>query len=266
MLGKHSLTNVLDSRLQNEKRLLVALKGQMQLGLYDANDVLDTYSVAVREAFKNPGRLKLLNFHHLTQEESFKNWESNSNSSLFLLHGRTALTKTDCSWLSPTIFDLIGRYRDQRSVVIFHLCHDRVFMEKDTPSSVVISSLIYQLLEANTTILDQSKYEELSRKFLDPRWRAGQSQFLFAVMGDLLNIFSEVYILLDRVDRIKGDADRFLDPLLGLMKRSKCKVKVFLVASSNFQRDPEGKITADLLESLEELGPKRFANMKLDQK
>ena len=238
----------------------------MQLGLYNADDVLDTYSVAVREAFKNPGRLKLLNFHHLIQEESFKNWESNSNSSLFLLHGRTAITKTDYSWLSPTVFDLIGRYRDQHCVVIYHLCHDRVFMEQDTSSSVVISSLIYQLLKANTSILDQSRYQEFSRKFSDPAWCAGQSQHLFAVMGDLLNLFTEVYILLDRVDRIKGDADRFMDPLLGLMKRSKCKVKVFLVASSNFQRNPEGKITADILQSLEELGPKRFANMKLDQK
>ena len=73
-------------------------------------------------------------------------------------------------------------------------------MEQDTPSSVVISSLICQLLEANTSILDQSRYQELSRKF---------------VMGDLLNIFPEVYILLDRVDRIKGDADLFMDPLLG---------------------------------------------------
>ena len=140
----------------------------------------------------------------------------------------------------------------------FEIAYRRIFDE--------LWTMLYVGLEVNPSILDQSRYQEFSRKFLDPAWRAGQPQFLFAVMGDLLNIFPEVYILLYRVDRIKGDADRFLDPLLGLMKRSKCKVKVFLVASSNFQRNLEGKITADLLESLEELGPKRFANTKLEPK
>lgn len=89
----------------------------------------------------------------------------------------------------------------------------------------------------------------------------------FEVLGELLDSFPEVYILLDRVDRIKGDADRFLDPMVNLVKKSKCLTKIFLVASSNYHAHPDGKMTPEVLMSIEEgLGSDRFSSLNLNQK
>lgn len=68
-------------------------------------------------------------------------------------------------------------------------------------------------------------------------------------------------------ERIKGQADRFLDPLINMIKRSKCVIKVFLVASSNNHAHPDGKITSEVLTNAEdELGSDRFWGLNLDQK
>lgn len=262
------LMDALASHVQTERRLLNALKEQLLLGGHDPNDILDRYSSDVRGSFKNPGRLTTLNMDRLAEEKSFNHWDKCSNSCMFLLHGRTAVTTRDYSWLSPAVFHLIQVYRDQNRSVIFHCCHDQLFMEQDTPSHIVVSSLVYQLLEARPSVVrDQPRYQDLSRKFSDPTWHANQPRIPFAVLGELLDSFPEVYILLDRIDRIKGDADRFLDPLAKLVKESRCRLKVFLVASSNGQTDPQGKMKLDLLESVEEeLGPSRFSSLLMNQK
>lgn len=80
-------------------------------------------------------------------------------------------------------------------------------------------------------------------------------------------MFEEVYIMLDRIDRIKGDADRFINPLVRMVAESKCKLKVLLVASSNPHNLSGEKLTRDVVENVkEELGPKHFSTMTLDQR
>lgn len=186
---------------------------------------------------------------------------------MMLLFGRTENTYRDYCWLSP-VFHLIKLYRGQNHVVIFHCCLDRVFSEPDTQAQVVLSSLVYQLLQAEATILrDQPRYHELNRRFADPKWRTTSPQKPFAVLAELLNGFSQVYILLDRIDRIKGQADRFLDPLTDMIKRSKCITKVFPVAVSNSHAHPDVKITSNVLTGAEDkVRSDRFSSPKLDQK
>lgn len=228
---------------------------------------LDRYSLEVRQCFKNPGRLTLLNVDQLMQEPAFRQWEDSHKSSMILLQGRTAITSRDYSYLSPAIFHLVDQHQVQGHQVIFHCCHDRVFMDKDTPVHVVLSSLVFQLLNAKSSILrDQLRFEDLKRRFKDPAWRLASPKPGFVVLGKLLGLFTEIYIFLDRVDRIKGSPDRLLDPLANLVKTSRCKVKVFLTASTNHQ-DPEGKLTPDLLKDVqEELGSQRFSCLTFNQK
>ena len=93
-------------------------------------------------------------------------------------------------------------------------------MESDTRAHTVLSDLVYQLLDAKTSILrDQPRSEALMRKFSDAAWCADIPEAAFDVLIELLKPFPEAYIFLDRVDRIKGDPDRFIDPLVDLIKR-----------------------------------------------
>ena len=262
------LTGALASQVHEDRRMLGILKSQLLPDSHDPNDTLSRYSSEVRQSFRNPGRLNLLNVDQLMQEPIFKQWENSRKSSMMLLQGRTAITPPDYSWLSPVTFRLIDLYRTQNCLVIFHCCHDRVFMERDTPAHVVVSSLVYQVLDAQSSVLrDQQRFEELKRKLSDRSWSASSATAAFAVLSELLESFSKVYILLDRVDRVKGDPDKFLEPLVNLVKWSKCTIKVFLTASSNQQSLPEGKLTPDLLESIDEqLGSQGFSMLTMNQK
>ena len=268
LLWEEILINALASQNNQEAASLSVLKGLLLPDGHDPSDTLERYSSEVREAFKNPGRLKLLNVDQLMQETTFRQWEDSRKSCMMLLRGRTAFTARDYSYLSPATFHLIDLYRTQGRHVIFNCCHDRIFMSPDTPAHAVLSSLVYQMLQTHSSVLrDHVRFEDLRRRFAEPTWRSPSPKAAFAVLGDLLEMSPEVYILLDRVDKIKGEPDRFMDPLINLVKFSKCKLKVFLTSSSNHQEHPEGKMTPNFLENVkEELGPARFLTLALDQK
>ena len=254
--------------MQIERQRLAELKVKLLQGKYTPNAIVNKYSSAVSEAFKNPGRLRNLDVNSITQNETYINWETYRKSSILLIHGTTELKKGDYSWLSPAIFYFIRHFNHQHRFVLFHCCHDTNFMESDTPVYVVLSSLIFQILEARTAMLqDSSQYQELLSKTSGPAWQASSAQTAFEVLHNLLSSFPEVYLFLDRIDRIKGNARRFLESLGELVKNSKTVLKVLLVASSNRQGHPEGKMTKHVLESLEEdLGSQRFLQLRLDQK
>ena len=75
-----------------EKTQLSVLKKYLLPGGYDPDDVLEKYSSAVNDSFKNPGRLAKLNIDKLMQNVSFQRWKDFDGSSLMLLYGRTEIT------------------------------------------------------------------------------------------------------------------------------------------------------------------------------
>lgn len=237
----------------------------------EPTDVLAQYSSEVTTAFRNIQRLRTFNNDHFMQEKSYRAWDGSRVSCMMLLYGRTATTKTNYSWLSPAIFRLITQCHARNHLVIFHFCQDQPFMEKDVPAHTVLSSLISQLLDATLDaririLRDETRYQELKRKFSDPTWRATSPEVPFAVLQELLDLFPDVHILLDRVDRIRGDAYRFMDSLVSLIKTSKSRVKFFLVSSSNGFDRAGGKFPQELQESIEEdLGSDRFWNLGWNQ-
>ena len=256
--------------MQNERRLLGLLKEKLLAEKNrDHNDVLAQYSLEVGAAFRNIQRLQTFNFDRLKQENAYSSWNSSGTSCMMLLHGRTAVTRTDYSWLSPAVFQLIAQRRAQKRLVIFHLCQDQAFMENNVPTHTISSSLISQLLDAKPSILrDEGHYQEFSRKFSDPAWRAPQSKMPFTVLHELLDLSAEeVHIVLDRVDRIRGDAHIFMNSLVMLIKDCKSKIKIFLVSSSNGYDNFGGKMSAEVQDSVEEeLGPEGFWSLEWNQK
>lgn len=267
-MENEKLTSSPASHVRTERRLLKETKGKLPLsGDFDPAHILEDDISEIREAFRNLPRVSPFNPDLLELSNQFADWEKSEKACMMLLHGRTAAPKGNCSWLSPATFRLIERYRSQGDTVVSHFCH-RSNMEKDTPAYVVISSLIYQLLDSQASMLrDEAHYQKLSRMLSDPGWRTIRPQIAFDVLAGLLGLFPKVYVLLDRVDRIKGDADYLMDMLTDLIKAAKGTTKIFLVASSNGDRLPGRKMTEDLIESVEQdLGPKRFVELRIDQR
>ena len=64
------------------------------------------------------------------------------------------------------------------------------------------------------------------------------------------DLYPSVYLIVDRVDRIRGVSQFYMSPLVTLIKESKIKLKVFLISSSNGY-DGFGE---KLWESLQDLG------------
>ena len=140
-------------------------------------------------------------------------------------------------------------------------------MEKDVQAHAVLSSLISQLLETNASILrDDTRYQKLSRCFSDPAWRSHQPKMPFAVLQELLNLCPDMYILLDRVDRIREEAYGFMDSLVSLVKGCKGRIKILLTASSNGYDRVGGRYSEEVQESVEDdLGSERFWNLEMNQ-
>lgn len=88
----------------------------------------------------------------------------------------------------------------------------------------------------------------------------------FAILQELLDLSSDMYILLDRVDRIAGDAYVFMNSLVSLLRGCKGRIKILLVASSNGYDCVGGKFPQELQESIEDdLGSDRFWSLERNQ-
>ena len=262
------LTSAPAVHVQNELKLLNKIKAKLLPEGYDNVQILQDYSSTVANAFKNLRRISPLNAELVMQEDVFMKWETQRRSALMVLYGRTAVTRTDLSWLSPMIFYLVDRYRGSKQTVACHCCHDPVFMDRVTPAYAVISNIIYQLLEAHPSLLrDQTRYQRIYERISEPEWRATPPKTPFSLLGELLNEFTSAYILLDRIDRINGELYRFMEPLAQLIKNHKCKVKILVLACSTGYEIPEGKLGTDLMVNLEhELGQEGFFSLALNQK
>ena len=75
-----------------------------------------------------------------------------------------------------------------------------------------------------------------------------------------------MYILLDRVDRIGGDAYDFMNSLVSLLRDCRGRIKILLVASSNGYDRVGGKFPQELQDSIEDdLGSDRFWSLERNQ-
>ena len=255
--------------MQTESKHLEYLKGLLGEH-HDPKEVLAQYSAKISLAFRNIQRLKAFRFDRLVQGEKYSAWDHSPIACMMLLHGRTAVTKTTYSWLSPALFGLVSPTHDHQRLVVFHTCQVESFMEEDITAHSVLSGLVAQLLTAKASILrEQSRYEALSRAFSESAWRASRPEKAFAVLRELLdsypNLYPSVYLIVDRVDRIKGVGQLFMSPLITLIKESKIRLKVFLISSSNGYDRFGGKLSQSIQDVVEELGSDRFWDLELNQ-
>ena len=256
------------SHIQTERRNLTLLRDRLLLEeKREPDEVLAQYGSDITAAFKYLQRFRAFSYDQLTQEESYCAWDRSRVSCMMLLHGRTAATGTGYSWLSPAILQSVTQRRAQKRPVIFALCQSQSCMEKDVSAHAVLSILISQLLETNASILrNDTRYHNYSRAFSDPAWLTKQAKMPFAILQELLDLSSDMYILLDRVDRIGGDAYDFMNSLVSLLRDCRGRIKILLVASSNGYDRVGGKFPQELQDSIEDdLGSDRFWSLERNQ-
>lgn len=255
-----------DTQKQNELRLLHKLKTHLVPAGYDPYGVLEKYRSLVQDAMRNMRRLLPFRLDQLIEESSYYDWETSRQSSILLLYGRTPHSTGLC-WLSPAFFDLMNRFRAENRSVAFHCCQTETSMEVSIPAADVILDLIYQLLELQPSILrDQAWYESLHEKINLQEWRSKDLSLPISVLKEVLDKFPCAFLFIDRVDRIKGDIQRWMKHLVKLLQDSEHLVKIFLVASSNGNDEPNGNLYSENLEYMKDEFGEYFHALEMNQK
>jgi hypothetical protein len=105
-------------------------------------------------------------------------------------------------------------------------------------ASTVISAVIYQLLKSkrvHSLIRDDKRCATLKHGIEDlsvhPATKPAEKlSKLYSILAELLTdlALKRIFIVLDGVDRIQGNIDNFLSPLLKLMETTECVLKVFI--------------------------------------
>lgn len=186
----------------------------------------------------------------LFQSDEFVSWRRSSESGLILLQGKTvAPNHTLLSWHSSATTTLVrdpGKYLATKGSklqpVLYCFCQVSESWDENPPplysAHTVMSSIIYQLLKtesARPLLRDDKRYGKLKRDIEDlsaaPTLKFAEPPVkLYSMLASLLAelALERVFVVLDRVDRIQGHIENFLESLLELIEKSGCVLKVLV--------------------------------------
>ncbi|KAI9795900.1 MAG: hypothetical protein M1833_006627 [Piccolia ochrophora] len=246
--------------LQKEQQLLAELKGMLMPAVHDIHQALERYRSNLRDTFGDGRDLRSFSetsMHTIRQRQAYKEWISSSSRKpcVLLLQGETEGT-THYNWLSPAAFRIAEECRDQGSAVAFHCCQRADSMTPGDSRPVVLSSILYQLLKARPIVLrDLALYKILETSI--------KSSKFDKAIEDLMKAVGDVVLVLDRVERIKGEVEEFLDPLLRSISAMTqvSRIKVLMTAS------PYAQLESSVVDSLKGTmgGSRYFKVLKLNQ-
>lgn len=186
----------------------------------------------------------------LQSQAAYIKWSGSSTSSLLFLHGPTAnesrleLAATTYSWLSPAASYVAQTVsQNEKALLAYYCCHPEVRAEKRR-TSVVLSTLIYQLLLYMPSILRQKKahYNEFAAHFImeeDVSAVEGMMQLLREVLIELRKLADKeiTYIVIDRVDQCSFSTRTVMDQLAALVLEPNCKVKIVVTCDTSFSKN-----------------------------
>jgi hypothetical protein len=244
------MTPVLHVRAANVR--LETLQHWLQVEVQELETFVRDYDVRLANTFGHIRRLPPFDAEgQLFTSADFSAWRRDSKSSLILLQGKTvAPDRTLLSWHSPATTRLVcdaDKYLiDSKSpeplIVVYYFCQVTEYFDDSPPqihsACTVISAVIYQLLKlrrAQSLIRDDKRYAKLKHAIEDLSVRpatkpAENLSKLYSILAELLTYLAlkRVFIVFDRVDRIQGNVDNFLGPLLKLMETTECVLKVLI--------------------------------------
>jgi hypothetical protein len=213
-----------------------------------------------RLTFKN---LATFSLDNITNDEAYKAWRQSEQSRTIILRGQTqARIRSPLSWLSPAAVELIERLHKEEgdnTTIVYHFCK-RESMADDDLMQVTIARIIYQLLEAQPSMLqDRATYQDYTTRLKSDRWQQKHLKTACELCVDILNHFERVYLILDRPEECRSGISG-LSILLEEAQEAKCVLKTFIVVEKdrtksgevNDWRDAASPGTMDIIDNLDQ--------------
>jgi hypothetical protein len=248
----------------------------MKIDLHETDISLDSYEALLDERFVGIPRMPPFDVEtHLFRDPLFQAWVDAPSPALMILYGSTtAPDQTELSWLSPAAVRLVNDLKEVIHVddptVAFQFCRTSdVYGDeaKQISPCTVLSSILYQFLRSEygrTILRNENAYTRLKGRIeemetIPPKRVTERLEKLHTMLGSVLRDMStdNVLIVIDRADHVQGNLDRFLDPLLSLMEKAECKLKVFVTCRVRYSfNDAAIK---------ERLGKGKYYSLEMDQ-
>lgn len=216
-------------------------------------------------AFSNLSRWEPLSFSDIEGEERYRQWTLNPKSSLLLLYGKSRAHDGDCCWLSAANIGLITAARRHFGANAVYLCQPHASTEEDVPLELILRDLAFQFIKQGSSKLSQpSVYKQVFESVEAVATATRDPEKACSLLAQTVELFDSVFILIDRSDRIAGNARDWLEHLARLLKSSKAKIHVVLIASANGNDEPGGKVGKCVIEAWEGFLDQNFYHLQMD--
>ncbi|KAI9666538.1 MAG: hypothetical protein M1821_004474 [Bathelium mastoideum] len=265
---KHSdLANrsVTDIEARDEGALLNRLKELIEPPVEDRAGRLAEYQRALDGAFQNMRRFSPFEMQVLEDQKAYQIWSRNFPSSLLLLYGETRAHAGHCCWLSPALFSVVGQAQSQGKIVAWFCCQKDATLNDSVSITTIVRDLVDQLLEQSRSQLrKQAWYEEILPYAKTVSNGTPDLSVLFALLQKVSQAFSEVLLVIDRSDLVRGETWNWLQHFVSAIKNSSQTLRVLLIASSNGNTEPNGKLESQVFGDLEAELHHRFLKLELN--
>jgi len=198
-------------------------------------------------------------------QNAYRRWQQSKTFQTLVLRGRTRVSNTALSWLSQAAVELVDKLKhdfaqDKTTAVIYHFCK-REGMLEDDHMHTTLSRLVYQLLQARPSVLDErSTYASYTSQLESASWHKQQLKAACKLLVDAVGAFNTVYVVIDRPETCKGGKGGLRKALEALQQAEGVLVKVFVVADGdeaddadlNDWRDAAGEGGFEVLDGLDQ--------------
>ncbi|KAI1361364.1 hypothetical protein F5Y08DRAFT_330893 [Xylaria arbuscula] len=252
-----------------EERLTTLISHLSQYQIPQSQSVVE-YTVALSSSLIFPYCRSTFSIEELMSQTRYRSWRSSTHNCLMVLNGRTTADQTSFCWLSPAAVELPAILRneaaskdDQRVAVVEAYCQTKDLTSDSIKQPAVLISLIIRLLQSmpkHTAFLKDVQQYELFRDKL--RSAVSDVYRLFDILNELMGNFDEVYLIIDRADRVSGDIMRaLLKKVIVRDENVKTRIRVLVVAEKANDRILAGNIS----ELQDEMDERNFISLPMDQ-
>ncbi|KAI9685231.1 MAG: hypothetical protein M1822_004604 [Bathelium mastoideum] len=254
-----------DIEARDEGALLNRLKELIEPPVEDRAGRLAEYQRALDGAFQNMRRFSPFEMQVLEDQKAYQIWSRNFPSSLLLLYGETRAHAGHCCWLSPALFSVVGQAQSQGKIVAWFCCQKDATLNDSVSITTIVRDLVDQLLEQSRSQLrKQAWYEEILPYAKTVSNGTPDLSALFALLQKVSQAFSEVLLVIDRSDLVRGETWNWLQHFVSAIKNSSQTLRVLLIASSNGNTEPNGKLESQVFGDLEAELHHRFLKLELN--
>ena len=225
---------------------------------------LPRYVQTLDDAFDNARRFNEFRLDVLQQHEPYLRWFSEKNSALLLLYGSTSHGDGEFSWLSHCLDPFVQMLHSQNQCYGVYLCkkshNDQVVLIASILRSWICQLIQYRR-ESHTSDPWIRQLRTEANKFSG---QPNNVDLLIDLLKYILTGMSKVYLIIDRVDRVKGSTWQWLQRIVQLMKSSQSTIYLLLIAEASGNLDFGQKFGPAIFEKLAESLDDQFYRCECD--